>query len=56
MKMTNKDTQVADPDGDDEGTCRLALCNECFAISNKVVRTKTDEGTLTAGGAKWQAK
>jgi len=56
MKMTNKDTQVSDPDGDDEGTCRLAVCNECFAISKKVVRTKTDERALAAGGAKWQAK
>jgi len=56
MKMTNKDTQVGDPDGDDEGTSRLAVCNECFAISNKVVRTKTDERALAAGGAKWQAK
>jgi hypothetical protein len=55
MKMTNKDTQVGDP-GDDEGTCRLAVCNECFPISNKVVRTKTDERALAAGGAKWQAK
>jgi hypothetical protein len=56
MKMTNKDTQVGDPDGDDEGTCRLAVCNECFAISNKVVHTETDERALAAGGAKWQAK
>jgi hypothetical protein len=56
MKMTNKDTPVVDPDGDDEGTCRLAVCNECFAIINKVVRTKTDERALAAGGAKWQAK
>ena len=56
MKMTNKDTQVGDPDGFDEGTCRLAVCNECFAISNKAVRTKTDERALAAGGAKCQAK
>jgi hypothetical protein len=56
MKMTNKDTQVGDPDGGNEGTCRLAVCNECFPISNKVVRTKTDERALAAGGAKWQAK
>ena len=54
--MTNNDTQVRDPDGDDEGTCRLAVCNEYFPISNKVVRTKTDERALAAGGAKWQAK
>ena len=54
--MTNKDTPVGDPDGFDEGTCRLAVCNECFAISNKVVRTKTDEGALAAGVATCQAK
>jgi hypothetical protein len=52
MKMTNKDTQVVDPDGFDEGTCRLAVCNECFATSNKVVRTKTDERALAEEGAK----
>jgi hypothetical protein len=56
MKMTNKDTQVGQPDGDYEGTCRLAVCNECFPISNKVVSTKTDERALAAGGAKCQAK
>ena len=56
MKMTKKDTQVGDPDGDGESTWRLAVCNECFAISNKVVRTKTDERALAAGGAKWQAR
>ena len=49
--MTN-----SDPDGDDEGTCRLAVCNECFAISNKVVRTKTEERALAAGGTKWQVR
>jgi len=54
--MTNKDTQVGDSDGEDDGTSRLGVCNESFAISNKVVRTKTDERALTAGGAKWQAK
>ena len=54
--MTNKDTQIGDLDGFDEGTCRLAVCNECFAISNKVFRTKTDERGLAAGGAKCQAK
>ena len=47
---------VGDPDGLDEGTYKRAVCNECFAISNKVVRTKTDERALAAGGAKWQAK
>jgi hypothetical protein len=56
MKMTNKHKQVGDPDRFDEGTYRLAVCNECFAISNKVVRTRTDERALAAGGAKWQAK
>ena len=54
--MTNKDKEVGDPDGFDEGTYRLAVCNEGFAISNKVVPTKTDERALAAGGAKWQAK
>ena len=54
--MTNKDTQVGDPDRDDEGTCRLAVCNECFATSTRRVRTKIDERALAAGGAKWQAK
>jgi|GEM_PF-1535164 len=56
MKKTNKDTQGGDPDGFDEGTCTLAVCNECFATSNKVVSTKTNESALAAGGAKWQAK
>jgi len=56
MKTTNRDTQVGDPDGDYEGICRLAVCNECFPISKKVVRTKTDERALAAGGAKWQPK
>ena len=54
--MTNKDTKVGDPDRDDERTSKLAVCNEFFAISNRVVRTKTDERALAAGGAKWQAK
>jgi hypothetical protein len=54
--MTNKDTQVGNPDDFDEGTCRLAVCNQCFAISNKVVRTKTNERALAAGGGKCQAK
>ena len=36
--MTNKD--------------KLAVSNECFATSNKVVRTKTDERALAAVGAK----
>ena len=49
--MTNKDTQVGDPDGLDEGTCRLAVCKQSFATSTKLVRTKTDERALAAGGA-----
>ena len=56
MKKTNKHKQVDHPNGFDEGTSGHALCNECFAISNKIVRTKTDEHALAAGGAKWQAK
>ncbi len=50
--MTNKDTQIGDPDGDDEGTCRLAVCNECFPISNTVVRTNTNQRALASRGAK----
>ena len=50
--MTNNDKQVRDPDGFEDGTCRRAVCNECFAISNKVVRTKTDQRAHAAGGAK----
>ena len=46
-----KDKQVGDPDGLDEGTYRLAVYNECFATSTKVVRTKTDERALAAQGA-----
>jgi hypothetical protein len=49
MKMTNE--QVGDPDDFDDGTCGLAVSNECFATSNKVVRTNTDERALAAGGA-----
>jgi hypothetical protein len=51
MKMTNKLKHVGDPDDFDEGTYRLAVSNEYFAASNKVVRTKTDERALAAGGA-----
>jgi len=51
MKMTNKPKQVGDPDDFDEGTYRLAVSNECFATSKKLVRTKTDERALAAGGA-----
>ena len=49
--MTNKDKQAGNPDFDG-GAYRLAVCNECFATSNKVVRTKFDERALAAGGAK----
>jgi hypothetical protein len=56
MKMTNKDTQVGNPDGFNEGTYKLAVSKECFATSKKLVRSKTDERALAAGGAKWQAK
>ena len=52
MKKANKLKQVGDPDGFDEGTSRLVVCNECFATSNKVVRTKIDERGLAVGGAK----
>ena len=51
MKMTNKHQQVGDPDDFDGGIYVLAVSNECFATSNKVVRTKTDERALAAGGA-----
>ena len=51
MKITNKYKKVADPDDFDEGTSRLGVCNECFATSKKLVRTKIDELAL-AGGAK----
>ena len=49
--MTNKDKQVGNPDDFDGGTYGLALCNECFATSNKVVRLKPDKRALAAGGA-----
>ena len=51
MRMTNKHKQVADPDGFDEDTYTLEVCNESFAASNKVVRSKTNERALAAGGA-----
>ena len=51
MKMTNKDKHVGNPDDLDGGTYGLAVSNECFPSSNKVVRTKTDERALAAGGA-----
>ena len=49
--MTNKDKQVGNPDGFHEGTYGLEVCNENFATSNKVARTKTNERALAAGGA-----
>ena len=51
MRITNKYKKVGEPDGFDEGTSRLVVCNECFATSNKAVRTKIDERALEAGGA-----
>jgi hypothetical protein len=51
MKMTNKDKPVGNPDDFDGGTYGLAVCNECFAISKKLVRTKTNERALAAAGA-----
>ena len=50
--MTNKHQQVADPDGFDEGTYRLAVWNEFFAAKTRRVRTKTDERAPAAGGTK----
>ncbi len=50
MKITNKYRKVGDPDDFDEGTYGLEVCNESFATSNKVVRTKTDDRALAAGG------
>ncbi len=50
--MTNTHKQVADPDGFNEGTYGLEVCNESFATSNKVVRAKTDERALAAVGTK----
>jgi hypothetical protein len=49
--MTNKHEQVADPNGFDERTYGLEVCNESFATSN-VVRTKTDDRARAARGAK----
>ena len=56
MKMTNKLKQVGDPDDFDEGTYRFAVSKECFATAKKLVRTKTDERALAAGGALLQPK
>ena len=52
MKMSNKDKPVDDHEGLDEGTYKLAVGNQCFASSTKVVRTRTDERALATGGAK----
>ena len=52
MKITNKYKKVGDPDGFNEGTSWVVVCNECFATSNKVVGTKTDERALAEEGAK----
>ena len=49
--MTNKHKQVANPDDFDGGTYGLAISNECFSTSKKLVRTKTDERALAAAGA-----
>ena len=49
--MTNKGKQVGNPDDFDEGTYGLAVSNECFATSKKLVRTNTDQRALAAGGA-----
>ena len=55
--MTNNDKQVGNPDDLNGGTYGLAVSNECFvATSKKLVRTKTDERAVAAGGATWQAK
>ena len=52
MKMTNKGKQVGNPDHFDRGAYGLAVSNECFATSNKVVRTNTDQRALASRGAK----
>ena len=49
--MTNTYKHVANPASFDEGTYGLEICNESFATSNKVVRTKTNERALAVGGA-----
>jgi hypothetical protein len=50
--MTNKEKEVGDPNDLDGDTYRLAVSNECFATSNKVVRTNTDQRALASRGAK----
>lgn len=49
--MTNTDKQVGNPDDFDGGTYGLAVSNECFATSKKLVPTNPDERALAAGGA-----
>jgi hypothetical protein len=49
MKMTNE--QFGNPDDFDGRTYGLAVSNECLATRKKLVRTKTDERALAAGGA-----
>ncbi|HEX7294931.1 MAG TPA: hypothetical protein VF251_04205 [Pyrinomonadaceae bacterium] len=49
--MTNTLKQRGNPDDFDGGTYELAVSNECFATSRKLVRTKTDERALAAEGA-----
>jgi hypothetical protein len=51
MKMSNKLKRVGDPDDFDESTYKLAVSNECFEISKRFLRTKTDARALAAGGA-----
>ena len=51
MKVSNKLKQVGDPDEFDEGTYRLAVSKGCFEISKRLVRIKTDDRALAAGGA-----
>jgi len=51
MNMTHKDKQVGNPDDFDGGTYGLAVSNECFATSKKLVRTKLMNVRLSAEGA-----
>jgi len=51
MKMTSTHKRVANSGGFDEGTYGVEVCNESFATSRKVVRTKTNEPALAARGA-----
>ena len=50
--MTNKHKQAGNPDDCDGGTNGLAVSNECFATSKKLVRAKTDERAPAPGGTK----